>query len=152
MGLDFSHAAEQNLETPEGLQKALKRLQLAAGIFQYLKDSVVGLIQQDPTPDLEPDTLNVLAELMLAQAQEMVVRKAILDNMKDQIVAKLSSQCEELFAKVMRNMQKDNLRGTWEAHWLANVSGKQAIYNGLGQYYQSKVCNANKTIGEEIAR
>ncbi|TRY67905.1 hypothetical protein TCAL_03284 [Tigriopus californicus] len=82
-----AHAAEQNFDTPEGLQKALKRLQLAAGIFQYLKDSVVGLIQQDPTPDLEPDTLNVLSDLMLAQAQEM-----------------------------------------------------------------SKVCNANKTIGEEIAR
>ncbi len=41
--------------------------------------------------------VNVLfADLMLAQAQEMVVLKAIRDKMKDQIVAKLCVSCEEL--------------------------------------------------------
>lgn len=34
-------------------------------------------IQQDPTPDLNPDTLGALSQLMLAQAQEMFVHKAI---------------------------------------------------------------------------
>ena len=50
----------------------------------------MGAIQQDPTPDMEPATLTVLADLMLAQAQEMVACKAINDKMKDTIVAKLS--------------------------------------------------------------
>ena len=54
-------AADQNLDSDDGLQKALKKLQLAAGIFLHLKESVVGAIQQDPTPDLDPETLGVLA-------------------------------------------------------------------------------------------
>lgn len=35
-------------------------------------------------------------DLMLAQAQEMVVLKAIRDKMKDQVVAKLCAQCDDL--------------------------------------------------------
>lgn len=105
-GFFFSVAADQNVESEDGMQKALKKLQLAAGIFAQLKTSVVGLIQTDPTPDLEPDTLSVLSDLMLAQAQEMVVQRAISTNMKPAIVAKLCAQCEDLFANVMRAMQK----------------------------------------------
>jgi len=89
---------------------------------------------------------------MLAQAQEMVVSRAIHTKMKDAIIAKLCAQCEDQFASVMRAMQKENVRGIWESSWLPNVSGKQAIYNGLAQYHQSRMCNAEKVIGEEIAR
>ncbi len=54
-------AAEQNFSSDDGLQKALKKLQLSAGIFKHLKDIVVGSIQRDPTPDLDPDTLAILS-------------------------------------------------------------------------------------------
>ena len=147
-----SVAADQNLDSSEGLQKALKRLQIAAGIFAYLKENVVGAIQQDPTPDMEPTTLALLADLMLAQAQEMVACKAINDKMKDTIIAKLCAQCDELYSNVMRSMQKEEVKTLWDSDWLPVVSGKQAIYNGLAQYHQSKVCNEQKAIGEEIAR
>lgn len=92
------------------------------------------------------------SDLMLAQAQEMVVVKAIKDKMKDAIVAKLCSQCEDMFSGVMRSIQKESVRNLWDAEWLPNTSGKQAIYNGLAQFHQSRVCNASKSVGEEIAR
>ena len=91
-------------------------------------------------------------ELMLAQAQEMIVIKAMKGNMKDAIVAKLCSQCEDMYAGVMKNVQKESVRNLWDASWEPNIFGKQAIYNGLAQYYQSRVCNADKSVGEEIAR
>jgi len=62
--------------------KANKKLQSAAGIFLQLKEGVMGAIEQEPTPDLEPEALSVLSSLCLAQAQEMVVQKAMKDNMK----------------------------------------------------------------------
>ena len=46
---------------------------------------IVGALEQEPTPDLEGDTLSVLCALCLAQAQEMVVLKAVKDKMKDNI-------------------------------------------------------------------
>ena len=54
-------AAGENFETDDGLQKALKKLQFAAGIFTHLKDTSVSAIQRDPTPDLDPDTLGILS-------------------------------------------------------------------------------------------
>jgi len=145
-------AEAQNMDSEEGLQRANKKLQSAAGIFAHLKDGVVAAIEQEPTPDLEAETLHVLTNLCLAQAQEMVVQKAIKDNMKDNIIAKLAGHADDLFAEVMKLMQKESVRALWDKEWLALVSGKQALYNGLSQFHQSKVCNAAKSVGEEISR
>merc|ERR1719336_2488722 len=109
-------------------------------------------MEQEPTPDLEPECLAVLSSLCLAQAQEMVVQKALKDRMKDNIIAKLSGHADDLFAEVMKLMQKESVRTLWDKDWLPIISGKQAFYNGLAQYHQSKVCNAEKSVGEEIAR
>lgn len=68
-------AAVQNIETDEGLKLAAKLLQHAATIFTYIKGSVMAALQQEPTPDLNPETLSALAALMLAEAQEMFVLK-----------------------------------------------------------------------------
>ena len=81
-----------------------------------------------------------------------------------------------MYAGLMRSIQKESVRNLWDSTWLQsasgkyttsnqktrelkynysisrNFSGKQAIYNGLAQYHQSRVCNADKTVGEEIAR
>ena len=145
-------AESQNLDSEEGLQKANKKLQSAAGIFTSLKERVVGLMEQEPTPDLEPECLAVLASLCLSQAQEMVVQKALKDRMKDNIIAKLAGAADDLFAEVMKLMQKESVRTLWDKDWLPIISGKQAFYNGLSQYHQSRVCNADKSVGEEIAR
>lgn len=56
--------------------KIFKTFQQSAGIFGHLKDIVLSHIQQDPTPDLNPDTLAAISALMLAQAQESFYRKA----------------------------------------------------------------------------
>jgi len=70
-------AANQTMETDEGRKLAAKLLQQASGIFNHLKSTVVSAIQQDPTPDLKPETLGALSALMVAQAQEIFVQKAI---------------------------------------------------------------------------
>jgi len=36
--------------------------------------------------------------------------------------------------------------------WLNTVSGKQAAYHAIAQYYQSMVSKESKEFGEEIAR
>ncbi|EDV91030.1 programmed cell death 6-interacting protein [Drosophila grimshawi] len=150
--LQSSVASSQQLDTDEGLKLAIKLLQQSAGIFQYLKGATPAAVPSEPTPDLSQDTLIVLQALMVAQAQEVFILKAIKDNMKDQIIAKLCCQGEEFYADVLRAMQRESVRSLWEKDWIPTVAGKQAGFHALTQLYQSLVCRSAKRIGEEIAR
>ncbi|XP_057660109.1 programmed cell death 6-interacting protein [Diorhabda carinulata] len=150
--LQSNVAAAQSVESDEGLKLAAKLLQQSSGILSYLKSTVMLALQQDPTPDLNPDTLGALSQLMLAQAQQIFVHKAIHDNMKDVIVAKLASQCEDLYAECLKVFQRDNLKHIWDKEWIPMIAGKQAALGAVAEFYQSLVCKANKRIGEEIAR
>ncbi|XP_022903763.2 programmed cell death 6-interacting protein [Onthophagus taurus] len=149
--LQSNVAAAQNLDNDDGLKLAAKLLQQAAGNFDHLKSTVMLNIQQEPTSDLLPDTLQALSGLMLAQAQEIFVHKAIHDSMKDAVTAKLAQQCDELYADCLKVFQRDNLKGIWDKDWIPTIAGKQAVMRGLATFYQSLVCKANKAVGQEIA-
>lgn len=79
-------------------------------------------IQQEPTPDMSPETLGALSALMLAQAQEIFVHKAIHDAMKDVIIAKLAAQVEELYSEALKLFQKEIFRSFWDKEWIYLVS------------------------------
>lgn len=148
--LQSSIASTQCLDSDEGLKTAAKLFQQAAGIFGHLKSAAPAL-GQEPTPDLSPDTLHVLSNLMLTQAQEIFVIKAIKDGMKDQVIAKLASQGEEMYADVLKSMQKDSLKALWDKDWIPIIAGKQAGFHGLTMLYQSAVFTSAKKIGQGIA-
>ncbi|KAL6268421.1 hypothetical protein P5V15_001557 [Pogonomyrmex californicus] len=150
--LQSSVAATQSLDSDEGLKLSAKLFQQSAGIFNYLKGNVMMAIQQEPTPDISPETLGALSALMLAQGQEIFVHKAIHDSMKDGIIARLAAQAEELYADALKLFQKEIFRAFWDKEWVPLIAGKQAGYRAMAEYYQSLVCKNNKSIGEEIAR
>ncbi|KAH9524394.1 Rhophilin, Rho GTPase binding protein [Bulinus truncatus] len=145
-------AAAQNPESNDGLKLSVKLFQQSCGIYGHLKDIVLSHVQQDPTPDLNPDTLSALSSLMLAQAQEAIYRKATQDKMKEAMVAKLAYQTSELYSDAMKLMQLGSIRDLWPKDWLPTVVMKQAAFHGMAEYYQSCVAQQSKSYGEEIAR
>lgn len=150
--LQSSVASTQGLDNEEGLKLAAKLFQQSAGIFNTLKSAAPATITQEPTTDFTPETLNALSSLMLAQAQEIFVFKAIKDSMKDLIVAKLCCQCEEMYSEALRLLQKDSVRNLWDKDWIPTVAGKQAGFHALTMFYHSLVSKSNKAVGEEISR
>lgn len=62
-----------------------------------------------------------------------------VDRMKDVIVAKLCSQCEELFSDTLKHLQRETLKGLWDRDWIPRVAAKQAGYHALAEYHQSRV-------------
>lgn len=65
------------------------------------------------------------------------------DRMKDQVVAKLCSQCEDMFGDALKHLQKETLKTLWDREWIPRVAGKQSGYHGLAQYHQSRVSSVS---------
>lgn len=82
---------------------------------------------QEPTPDLNPETLTALSNLMLAQAQEIFVTKTVQDRMKDATIAKVCAQCEDMYAETLRTLQRDTVKHLWEKEWIPIVRRKLII-------------------------
>uniref|UniRef100_A0A2A4JVF1 BRO1 domain-containing protein n=1 Tax=Heliothis virescens TaxID=7102 RepID=A0A2A4JVF1_HELVI len=126
-------ASQQPVETEESLKQAAKLFQQAAGVFLYLKANIMMAVHQETTPDLHPETLDALAKLMLAQAQEVIAFKCIRDEMKDSMVAKVCAQCDELYTDALRAVQKEQLKSLWERDWLPVMTSKQQARRGGGE-------------------
>ena len=69
--------SNENLNNEESLQNSNRKLQMAAGIFSYLMEEIAELMDQELTLDLQPDCLSFLSSLCYAQAQELVLQKAL---------------------------------------------------------------------------
>lgn len=111
----------------------------------------MGLIGQEATPDLMPDTLSALSALMVAQGQEAIYLKAARDKMKPQVVSKIANQAAEFYGEAQKQMSRDLLRSLWDRDWLSTVTGKQQGFQALAHYYQSLVCKEGSEIGPELA-
>lgn len=75
--------------------------------------------------------------------------------MKEAVTAKLAAQCEEFYAEALKLIKASGGSSgatVWEKDWTTKVAGKQASQRGISQYFQSRVCNSKKAVGEEIAR
>uniref|UniRef100_A0A8R1IJ38 BRO1 domain-containing protein n=1 Tax=Caenorhabditis japonica TaxID=281687 RepID=A0A8R1IJ38_CAEJA len=145
-------AASQQFHTDDEIKTSSKLFQQAAGVFARLRDTVLGMVQQDPTPDLMPDTLAALSALMVAQAQEAIYIKGYKDKMKATSMVKISAQIAEFYAEAQKLMQKDVVRGVWDKEWSAIVNGKTLAYAALAQFHQAEVNGENREIGEQLSR
>ena len=146
-------AATQDLESSTGLQQALKFLQTSAGIFEYLNEKKEAAFKKDTIMDNWTETLDFLTNLTLAQAQEIVIFKAISENMKNAVIAKLSSQCELMYENLKKVMIDHVVKRFFPLEWRSIISQKHFYYGGLAQFHQSRICHESSSrIGEEIAR
>lgn len=145
-------AAAQPMSTDEEMKAAAKLFQQSAGVFSHLKDTVLSLVQQEPTPDLMPDTLSALCAVMLAQGQEAIYLKANKDKMKPALLVKIAAQCGDFYQEAVKQMSREVIKGLWDKEWIPMMNGKMMAFQGLSQYHQSRQNNEKKEIGEELCR
>lgn len=145
--------ADDEAKTEESLKTSVRMFQLAAGLFSAVSAPVPeSSTEQKPTPDLSSECAQALSGLCLVQAQEVVLRKAISDNKKDAVIAKISHQTGLMYEETLRLLEIPSVKALVPKDWLSVCAGKSKLFSGLSHWFMSKSCKENKSIGEEISR
>ena len=127
--------------------------QTAAGLFTAVSAPLpASTTEQKPTPDLSSDCATALSSLCLAQAQEIVLRKAVGDGKKESVLAKISAQAAAMFGDTVKLLGVAEVKSIVPRDWVTSSEAKQCMYSGLAQWFASRPCHEEKMIGEEIAR
>ncbi|KAH9945162.1 pH-response regulator [Epithele typhae] len=151
-------ATAEDRSTPHGLKHAIKFYQNAAGTLQYLADTVSPLLQSSLAPNEAPVELltpfiRSLEFLMLAQAQECVWQRAVMDNFKNGLIAKLAAKVGSLYG-ISSEYIKENAsaRRVVPSSWQAHLETKAFHFQAAAQYRKSLEDLEVNNYGYEVAR
>jgi len=149
--LSHQIASSQNKTTADGLKIACQNHQQAAGAFTRLKEELEKHPQSNSF-DLTMDSISMLIQLNLAQAQECFYEKAVKDNMNPSIVAKLSAQVVDFYDATATLLHTSALSSSVPRNWVTFVEYKLQLFRANSHYRQSLVHLTTDDYGAQIAR
>lgn len=103
-----------------GMKQAFNYFQCAAGVFQFIGDNFL----HAPSVDLSKDCIQILAKIMLAQAQECMLEKVIGEKKKNAMIFKLASQASFMYTGALESMNAESgdLKGYFPKLWSLAVN------------------------------
>ena len=152
----LSYAASlENRATTSGLRAACASFQSAAGALEALA-ALLPLGDEhergaEVTTDLHPRAVRAWRDLMLAQAQQCFYLKAVLDQVKPSVVAKLAAQVSTFYEEATASLQHAELRQKLTT-WVATFEGQATLFRGWAQYHAAaEHANAHE-YGSQVCR
>ncbi|KAI9492476.1 BRO1-like domain-containing protein [Zychaea mexicana] len=131
----------------EGIRKSCNFFQNAAGCLKYIEKEVLSDFRAIPPIDLCADAMQALIALTLAQAQECVWQKAVMEHMKHGTIARLAIKVADFYQAV----QTHDI-SFFPSGWKRHVQIKAAYFNAVAQYHKANECISQGRYGEEIGR
>ena len=118
-----------------GLDAAVNCFLRAAGIFRFLHETFTNA----PSKDLSPEVLDMLIQLMLAQARECLHEKTLISR-KESIegaleLAQDASQVSNEYTKVNALITEASVKDYVPLSWVSLIRIKAEHYRGKSHYY-----------------
>ncbi|XP_022238599.1 tyrosine-protein phosphatase non-receptor type 23-like [Limulus polyphemus] len=142
----------------EGMKIACTHFQCAAWAFQHLRDN----FPQPKGSDMSHDLLTFFINIMLAQAQECILEKSMLDSRKSSITAKVAAQVVEYYKISMGNLMAggsnmepgcilDIVGGKTFKTWKKFLEFKMAYYACISHLYMGNQAEDQQKMGERVS-
>ncbi|XP_031849254.2 tyrosine-protein phosphatase non-receptor type protein myopic isoform X2 [Nomia melanderi] len=140
----------------DGMRMACAHFQCAAWAFEHLKNSY----PQPSGVDLAPELMTFMHQLCLAQAQECILEKSMLDNRKPTIVAKVARQIVDYCTLALTTLKQggsedgtisDTVGTKIYKSWKRYVKFKKAYHLAVTHLYQGLAAEEQRKMGERVA-
>lgn len=134
---------------------ACSHFQCAAWAFEHLQNTSAQLSGVDLTPDL----MKFMHQLSLAQAQECILEKSMLDNRKPTIVAKVAKQIVDYYSLALRTLEPPSdesplaeaVGSKIYKSWKNYVKFKRSYHHAVTYLYQGLAAEEQQKMGERVA-
>ncbi|XP_041422624.1 rhophilin-1 isoform X1 [Xenopus laevis] len=141
--------ARQDRLSVQGIDTAIDAFQKAAGCFNYLKEN----FSNAPSLDMSASSLNMLVRLMVAQVQECVFEKFLLQNPQNDLFTQLqaaqeAAKVEEVYTLVYRTMTQPPVKDYIPFSWSTMVHVKAEHFKALSHYHAACSLCDYSTAGE----
>lgn len=152
-------AASEDRSNQDGLKRASAYYQNAAGVLAFLSESALPklgpFVDSENTPsDLTEDFVKSLEWLMLAQAQECVWQRAVSDQYKNSLIAKLAAKVSSLYNNSLLSIRlaTADTRDALPHNWIPHLETKHYHFNAASQYRKGIDELEASRYGDEIQR
>lgn len=160
---ESARAVQVDRSTDEGIRTASRYFQQAAGYIEHLKEHILPNLAASSVslPCLSENCLNMVKQLLLAQAQlcfyEKAVRDKKKDSMKSNIIAKLALQTSAFYSSASVATRASPLGTVLDMSWFAITDFQAKCFLGAAEYWQAlaakeQALQRGQGYGEEVAR
>eukprot|EP01114_Cavostelium_apophysatum_P013019 TRINITY_DN3067_c0_g1_i3.p1 TRINITY_DN3067_c0_g1~~TRINITY_DN3067_c0_g1_i3.p1 ORF type:complete len:562 (-),score=185.11 TRINITY_DN3067_c0_g1_i3:92-1777(-) len=141
----------QNRSTGDGLKIAYSAFSSSAGAFEELK-SELEKHPQPTMPDLAFDSVNMLINLMLAQAQECFVEKSLKESGNPALLAKLSAQTADWYESANALLATPAMAPNAPKNWSNHIQMKAAMAKATAHAQLAAVAGQANEYGPQVGR
>ncbi|GBF91561.1 hypothetical protein Rsub_04301 [Raphidocelis subcapitata] len=135
----------------EGITQACKLFQESAGVFGFLREHEANKVDAPVPVDVNSECLGMMERLMLAQAQECVYHKAVMDGKTPSTIARLAKQAAAMYGEVCASFAAPALQSHFEKSWPSHCQMKGSLLDVLALVEQAKQLQSETSVAKEIA-
>ncbi|KAI1703561.1 BRO1-like domain-containing protein [Ditylenchus destructor] len=147
-------AANEERKDLDSIKNAFMHFQCAAYPIQYLRDQM-GCGRYTASPDFENSLLTFYLNILLAQAQECILEKSMIDQRKPLVIARIAYHLHEVYKSCLHHLDTSPVsefisHGKYR-NWSGLCAAKMELYGALAHFYMGQKAEDDKKFGLRLA-
>uniref|UniRef100_A0A3B4BP87 BRO1 domain-containing protein n=1 Tax=Pygocentrus nattereri TaxID=42514 RepID=A0A3B4BP87_PYGNA len=138
--------AMDNRVSEEGMKTSCTHFQCSAGAFTYIRDNH----NFNYSSDVSHQALSINISLMLAQAQECLLEKTLLDNRKSFLIARVSAQVCDYYKECVRMLENSDC-ALGKKEWRKLIYMKINYFSAVTHLHMGKQSEEQQKFGEAVS-